>query len=211
MLAQTTTSYTKKNMNSKRSVQHVMLVGTNGTMMTVRGKDGRGRTMLLWIKTFKGLKREKFLPLWCGANLWFAIWSISSPIPGMPSYYFGILREREMERFDILRMVGSGNIFDFNHQEDLSNDPRNIRCGLSTDGMNPFREMRNPHSMWLVVMCIFNLPQWLCHKWMYLLLTTLIFGPKQAGIDIDVFLEPLMEEMQKLWEHGFNVWNEYNK
>jgi hypothetical protein len=69
-----------------------------------------------------------------------------------------------MERFDILRMVGSGNIFDFNYQEDLSNDPRNIRCGLSTDGMNPFREMRNPHSMWLVVMCIFNLPQWLCHK-----------------------------------------------
>jgi hypothetical protein len=46
---------------------------------------------------------------------------------------------------------------------------------------------------------------------MYLLLTTLIFGPKQAGIDIDVFLEPLMEEMQKLWEHGVNVWNEYNK
>jgi hypothetical protein len=40
-----------------------MLVGTNETMMTVRGKDGRGRTMPLWIKTFKGLKREKFIPL----------------------------------------------------------------------------------------------------------------------------------------------------
>jgi hypothetical protein len=50
-------------MNSKRSVQHVMLVGTNGTTMTVRGKDGRGRTTPLWIKTFKGVKREKFLPL----------------------------------------------------------------------------------------------------------------------------------------------------
>jgi hypothetical protein len=46
---------------------------------------------------------------------------------------------------------------------------------------------------------------------MYLLLTTLIFGPKQAGIDIDVFLEPLMEEMQKLWELGVNVWDEYKK
>jgi hypothetical protein len=30
------------------------------------------------------------------------------------------------------------------------------------------------------------------------LLTTLISGHKQAGNDIDVFLEPLMEDMQKL-------------
>jgi hypothetical protein len=44
--------------------------------------------------------------------------------------------------------------FDLAHQEDISNDPRNIRFGLSTDGMSPFREMRNPHSMWLVIMCI---------------------------------------------------------
>jgi hypothetical protein len=51
----------------------------------------------------------------------------------------------------------------------------------------------------------------LCYKRKYLLLTTLISGPKQAGIDIDVLLEPLMEEMQKLWEHGVNVWDEYNK
>jgi hypothetical protein len=29
----------------------------------IRGKDGRGRTPLLQIKTIKGLKREKFMPL----------------------------------------------------------------------------------------------------------------------------------------------------
>jgi hypothetical protein len=46
-----------------------MLVGTNKTMIVrkipaiIRGKDGRGRASLLQIKTFKGLKREKFLPL----------------------------------------------------------------------------------------------------------------------------------------------------
>jgi hypothetical protein len=53
--------------------------------------------------------------------------------------------------------------------------------------MIPFGEMRNPHSTWLVIMCIYNLPPWLCHKRKYLLLTTLIYGPKQADIDIDVF------------------------
>jgi hypothetical protein len=77
--------------------------------------------------------------------------------------------------------------------------------------MNPFGEIRNPHSTWPVIMCIYNLPPWLCHKRKYLLLTTLISGPKQTGVDIDVFLEPLMEDMQKLWKHGVNVWDEYKK
>jgi hypothetical protein len=101
--------------------------------------------------------------------------------------------------------------FDLAHQEDFSNDPRNIRFDLSTNGMNLFREMKNTHSTWPVIICIYNLPPWLCHKWKYLLLTTLIFGPKQACIDIDVFVELLMEDMQKLWEHEVNVWDEYNK
>jgi hypothetical protein len=36
--------------------------------------------------------------------------------------------------------------FDLAHQEEFSNDLKNIRFGLSTDGMNPFGEMGNPHS-----------------------------------------------------------------
>jgi hypothetical protein len=62
------TSYTKKNTNSKRSVQGAMLVRTNGMTIVrkitaiIRGKDGRGIMLLLQIKTFNGLKREKFLP-----------------------------------------------------------------------------------------------------------------------------------------------------
>jgi hypothetical protein len=37
------------------------------------------------------------------------------------------------------------------------------------------------------------------------MLTILVSGLKQAGIDIDVFLEPLMEDMQKLWEEGVYI------
>jgi hypothetical protein len=53
MLAQTIASYTKKNMNSKRSVQGAMLVSTNRTTIVrklstiIKGKDGRGRTPFL--------------------------------------------------------------------------------------------------------------------------------------------------------------------
>jgi hypothetical protein len=69
MLAQTIASYTEKNTNSRISVQGAMLVSTNGTTTLrkiptiIRGKDRRGRTPLLQIKTIKGLRREKFLPL----------------------------------------------------------------------------------------------------------------------------------------------------
>jgi hypothetical protein len=77
--------------------------------------------------------------------------------------------------------------------------------------MNPFGEMRNPHSTWPVIMFIYNLPPWLCHKQKYLLLTTFISGTKQTGINIYVFLEPLMEDMQKLCQHGVNIWDEYKK
>jgi hypothetical protein len=73
------------------------------------------------------------------------------------------------------------------------------------DGMSPFGELMNPHSTWPIIMCIFNLPPWLSHKEKYLLLTTLISYPKQVGNDIDIFLEPLMEDMQNLWKYGVTM------
>ena len=44
-----------------------------------------------------------------------------------------------------------------------------------------------------------------------LLLTILISGPKQPGIDIDVFLEPLMQEMERLWRHGELMYDAFRK
>jgi hypothetical protein len=43
------------------------------------------------------------------------------------------------------------------------------------------------------------------------MLSILIQGPKQAGIDIDMFLEPLMEDMTKLWNEGVRMWNQYQQ
>ena len=37
------------------------------------------------------------------------------------------------------------------------------------------------------------------------------FWPKALGIDIDVFLEPLMQEMETLWKHGVKIWDELAK
>jgi hypothetical protein len=109
-------------------------------------KDGRGTTPLLQIKTIKGLKREKFLPFWCGTYLSLTIWSICSLMLGKLNSCFGMSNKRGMERSDILLMVGSGNILTLVMRRNFSNDPSNIRFSVSTDGMNPFGEMRNPHS-----------------------------------------------------------------
>jgi hypothetical protein len=88
---------------------------------------------------------------------------------------------------------------------------RNIRFALSTDGMNLFGGNRTMHSTWLVILMMYNIPTWLCHKRKYLMLSILIKGPKQAGIDIDVFLKLLMEDMAKLWNEGVCMLHQYQQ
>jgi len=95
--------------------------------------------------------------------------------------------------------------------KDFADEPRNIRFALSIDGMNPFAERSSKHNTWPVILTIYNLPPWMCQKRKYLLLTILISGPTQPGVDMDVFLEPLMEEMKKLWEEGVAMWDEFRK
>jgi hypothetical protein len=73
------------------------------------------------------------------------------------------------------------------------------------DRMNPFDDLNNSHSTCPITLTIYNLPPHLCQKRRYLLLTMLISRPRQSGNDIDVFLEPLMEDMQKLWEEGVQM------
>jgi hypothetical protein len=85
------------------------------------------------------------------------------------------------------------------------NEPRHIRFALSTDGMNPFGELSSSHSTWSVVLTIYNLPPHLCQKRRYLLLTMLISGLRQPDNDIDVLLEPIMEEMQMLFNVGGQI------
>nr|AAN16339.1 TNP2-like protein [Oryza sativa Japonica Group] len=66
--------------------------------------------------------------------------------------------------------------------KDFGKDARNIRFGLSTDGMNPFGEMCSGHSTWPVT---------------------------QPGNDIDVYLRPLVEDLKLLWKkEGVPVWDE---
>ncbi|GJY53588.1 uncharacterized protein Tco_0445252 [Tanacetum coccineum] len=82
--------------------------------------------------------------------------------------------------------------------ENFGEEIRNIRFGLSSDEINPFGNMSSRHNTWPVLLCIYNLPPWLCMKRKYIMMSLLIQGPKQPGNDIDVYLEPLIEDMKTL-------------
>jgi len=47
---------------------------------------------------------------------------------------------------------------------EFESDPRNLRVGLATDGMNPYGNLSSKHSLWPVLVIIYNLSYWLCMK-----------------------------------------------
>ena len=80
-------------------------------------------------------------------------------------------------------------------------EKRNVRMALSLDGMNPFSVRSTSHSTWPVLLVIYNLPPWLLTKRFFIVMSILISG-KESPTDknIDVFIAPLVEELQELWE-----------
>ncbi|GJW19327.1 Myb domain protein 62 [Tanacetum coccineum] len=77
-------------------------------------------------------------------------------------------------------------------------DPHNIRLGLATDGFNPFGNLSSSYNTWPVFIVPYNLPSWECMKYPYMFMSMLIPGPKSL-LNIDVYLEPLIDELKDLW------------
>ncbi|XP_028758521.1 uncharacterized protein LOC114717527 [Neltuma alba] len=94
---------------------------------------------------------------------------------------------------------------------EFSNEPRNLRLGLCTDGMNPYGNLNSQHSSWPVLLVIYNLPPWLCMKRKYIMLYLMISGPRQPGNDIDVYLAPLIDDLKMMWEVGVDVFDAYHE
>ncbi|CAM8947720.1 unnamed protein product [Rhodiola kirilowii] len=84
---------------------------------------------------------------------------------------------------------------------------RNLRLGLSTDGVNPHGNLSTQHSTWPVILVIYNLPPRLTMKRKYMTLSLLISGPRQPGNDIDVYLAPLIEDLKLLWNEGVQTFD----
>lgn len=81
---------------------------------------------------------------------------------------------------------------------EFRHEPRSLRLGLATDGVNPFGVRSTSWSTWPVVIVNYNLPPWETTKKGNILLSLLIPG-KHKVKNMDVYLEPLVEELQELW------------
>ncbi|XP_057250770.1 uncharacterized protein LOC130591463 [Beta vulgaris subsp. vulgaris] len=93
----------------------------------------------------------------------------------------------------------------------FSSESRNVRLGLISDGFNPFSNVAKPYSIWPVMLVPYNLPPSMCMKPSSMLLSMLIPGPKGPGDAIDVYLQPLIEELKELWEVGVETYDASKK
>lgn len=94
---------------------------------------------------------------------------------------------------------------------DFAEDPRNIRLGVSADGVNPFRGKKKSYSCWPILTVVYNLPPSLCMKRKFMMLTMLIQGPKEPGNDIDVFLAPFIDDLKLLFDEGVEAYDAYKQ
>ncbi|CAO2825429.1 unnamed protein product [Amaranthus hypochondriacus] len=91
--------------------------------------------------------------------------------------------------------------FNATHPE-FAAETRNVRLGLYTGGFNPFENSRRQYSSWPVILTPYNLPPWMCMKAPYMFLTVIAPGSNNPKQNIDIYLQPLIEELKMLWTNG---------
>ncbi|KAI0511229.1 hypothetical protein KFK09_011854 [Dendrobium nobile] len=109
---------------------------------------------------------------------------------------------------DLLRHPADGEAWKaFDSQyPDFALDPRNIRLGLSSDGFNPFKIMSSTYSIWPILLVPYNMPPWVGMKHDSFILSTIIPGERSPGNAIDIYLQPLIQELCELW-HGVQCYD----
>jgi hypothetical protein len=86
-----------------------------------------------------------------------------------------------------------------NFDPDFARDAKNIRIGLAIDGFTPFTGSAASYSCWLVFAIPYNLPPALCMKYEHMFLCLIVPSPDNPGPQLNVMLQPLIEELKQLW------------
>jgi hypothetical protein len=90
---------------------------------------------------------------------------------------------------------------------DFMADSRNVWLGLTSDGFNPFGNMSTSINIWLVMLAPYNLPTWMCMKQTSFILSLVIPGLSSPSMDINVYLQPLIDELLELWNVGVQTFD----
>ncbi|XP_051199238.1 uncharacterized protein [Lolium perenne] len=89
----------------------------------------------------------------------------------------------------------------------FAKDSRSIRLALATDGFNPFRSMNLSYSIWPVLMIPYNFSHNMVMKQPNFILSLLIPGQRAPGSDIDVYFEPLVDDMLDMFFDGVRTYD----
>ena len=73
--------------------------------------------------------------------------------------------------------------------------------------VSTFGAMRTNNRIWPVILVPYNLPPWLCMKQPNSILSMIIPGPRMVGNNIDVYLQPLIKELNELWSEGVQTFD----
>nr|XP_034591753.1 uncharacterized protein LOC117853529 [Setaria viridis] len=96
--------------------------------------------------------------------------------------------------------------FDKTHSS-FASEPCNVSLCLAGDGFQPFPNMKTSYNIWPIFLVPLNLPPWLCTKQHNVLLSMLISRPEGPGDAIDIYLQPLIEELIDLWYNGVDAYD----
>ncbi|XP_050387187.1 uncharacterized protein LOC126803420 [Argentina anserina] len=92
---------------------------------------------------------------------------------------------------------------------DFATDIRNVRVAIAIDGFNPWGQQSSSHSTWPVIVVPYNFPPWMLMKKEFNFMTLLIPGPKSLGKCLDVYMQPLIDELKDLWINGVQTFDRY--
>ncbi|XP_075087662.1 uncharacterized protein LOC142169665 [Nicotiana tabacum] len=90
---------------------------------------------------------------------------------------------------------------------DFANEPRNVRLGLCANGFTPFSISVAPYSCLPIFVTPYNLPPEMCMTSPYLFLTGIALGPTNPKSLIEVYLQPLIDELKLLWHEGVETYD----
>lgn len=100
--------------------------------------------------------------------------------------------------------------FDRLHPE-KAKEARNPRVAIGLDGFNPFGFVSKTYSCWHVFVVPLNLPPGVLMQRKHIFLSLIIPGPKYPGKNINVYLQPLIDELKEAWVNGIQTYDAASK
>jgi len=93
----------------------------------------------------------------------------------------------------------------------FASKPRNVYLGLCTDGLNPFVMSGHNYYFWPVILTPYNLPPNMWMKQEFMFLSALFPGPNHPKRILNIFIQPLIEELKDFWFNGVHAYDIYTR